>query len=976
MRFLIATLVATLTIVSSAQADFGFVSFPATGSWNGFNSQLNVAECTNFSSSAVTLNIEVIRANGQAIGSQQFSIASKGTVHTILNAFTDDSDLGITNDYGIYRLQRVSGPSTPKVSCMTSIYRLSLEDSNLPEYAFALPVRPAFEGPVYGIYDSQNPGASTVPVQNWLTINNPNSDGTFRGSLVIYSADGEQLSSQSIDLAPGERTDIGLGHSAGETSGIYKVVPSNDTSFGAFLTRYDAVDSSSYNFAYALSSVSGSCGEKLSASTMGRALNSLELGNPNNNNQDISIVVRDRFGETVHSEARTLAANSHQSLPLNSFIDEAGTGNVGSVTVSCDEDNTQLIVESIYYGTAPADATQITWGYGTQALNSPAATSGDAVVGAANTFFNAANWLKLASSSSSANSLVAQVFDPNGSIEASENETLPASGTLDFGVHQHLSSDSIGTVSASSSSSETSYTGELVRVYLDSSGEIAEIMPTPLSIVSNGGVSSNVQSYSAAAIASMFFNAQSGEDVCDHLPEISRVLHVMESGFPFTFGSASDQITTTQEDFCADGEFNENSGSGPDGNGRFARFTTIAETNHACSGRDGSSVNDINRGYGIFRWVEGSLEIYGKFFANNNELDCSITLSSTGSISSASCTNTDEEEIELDTTSSCITLDTYLAAEPSFLKGQWGLQEEGAYHWSCVNADSVQDEDGVLVLDYDCSDIQDIGMNYVTINMSSLINAQTQEITVGGNRPHEFLNQVNILQMNGIRAAFVLDFVVTLDGDPSNVADGAEVFQGLYESESFMTTLNAMVLEFAEYLELRDTFIYIPLMEFDKMLGGYPNASEWGQEILPQLRNVFSGSIAWIASSPNIDGSTNVSGYDLFGFNFSPLRGETLEDIQTSLRNGIARMKSVCSAGGVEQCFISAYGFWDEVNEDLYWFGADNRFRDAFQIAFNLTLTEDLAGLGIFEGTQSRNELTIGADQTLEDMIENFFNAN
>ena len=475
-----------LALPQPASADYAILEFPGVGSWNGFNSHLNVAECTNFSSETVGLHVEVRRSNGSMIGERELIIAAKGTVHTILNEFVDEQGIGIEDSHGTYRLSQSSGPSDSKLSCLTAIYRLGSDST--PEYAFALPVENEKSGILSGMYNSIFAGLGNQPVQNWLTVFNPGSD-VFNASVNTFMQDGSVGESFPLELVAGARADIPLGHTIGQVTGIYQIVPEvADQPYGSFLSRYHTENGSNFTFGFSLASLGGSCNERLAASSMGNATNWLEMGNPNSDAKQVTVEVRDRFGEITHIEGLNIPAYGQANLYLNTHIDPAGTGNVGSVEVSCEHPFDKILIQSTYYGRPVAGSEELSWAYATQAKGSPLAEKGDLVVGAANTFFGAANWLKISNSSDLEIGIEPAVFDALGVTVNEDQRAIGALGVLDYGVHESLPSNAIGTISAESGTTNAAFGGELLRVYLDANGAIAEIMPTPLAIISSSSL--------------------------------------------------------------------------------------------------------------------------------------------------------------------------------------------------------------------------------------------------------------------------------------------------------------------------------------------------------------------------------------------------------------------------------------------------------------------------------------------------------
>ena len=488
--FLYFLLIFTLSIPQPAAAYEAGLVFPATGSWNGFNNHFVVAECLNVGPQPVSMRIEVFRNSGAFLNQRDFVVSSFGTTHIILNDLQDSNGNSISNDHGTYIL-RVLGLDdsevTPVVSCLTSHYR-SRPGSNVPEYAFAIPVTNGDIATTSGIYNSFDPASpwnqgNEVPTQNWLTIINTDSVD-FGGVVEVYSALGELVEQVEVSLTPSARTDIPLGFTSGQKTGIYRIVSTNGVGYSSFVSRYHTRNGRNYNFALYTKSVAGGCDLELPASTMNgfgnTAVNWLEIGNPSVDPVAVDIHVKNSFGQVVHSERRTIPAFGMDNMAMNPYIDSAGTGNIGSVSVSCSDPDEKLILQTAFYGLPAAGEAEMGWAYISQAVQGPGAKQGEALVGGANTFLNAFDWMKLVNGESETTGLNVQVFDGAGALRGGISASIPGGGTFDFGVHEYLPADNIGVVVASTGDGAASVKGELVRVFIDEEGRVAEIMPTPL----------------------------------------------------------------------------------------------------------------------------------------------------------------------------------------------------------------------------------------------------------------------------------------------------------------------------------------------------------------------------------------------------------------------------------------------------------------------------------------------------------------
>ena len=163
-----------------------------------------------------------------------------------------------------------------------------------------------------------------------------------------------------------------------------------------------------------------------------------------------------------------------------------------------------LITQSLFYGHPEAGSSQIEWAYASQSLDQ-FAEPGEALVAPINTNFGMANWFKALNSSEINTSLQASVFDLEGFYlpEDRENPTerttrriLP-NGNRDIAAHLIAGPDVAGAFSASSTTEESHFSGEMLRVFPKSGGGIGYVMRIPATSVSRA-ITANSQKVSAS----------------------------------------------------------------------------------------------------------------------------------------------------------------------------------------------------------------------------------------------------------------------------------------------------------------------------------------------------------------------------------------------------------------------------------------------------------------------------------------------
>ena len=461
---------------SSAIADT--TTFPATGIYNGFIGQLNILECDNNNTSAINGTLNVFSQEGASIYSSPFLMEGNGSAHIILNHAAS-----IDNSYGTYRVTlNSSSELNEKVSCRTLYYKSAPPGSEKEfEFAYAIPVQNSDQGQTSGIFNSFDPAGQSKSTFNWLSIVNT-SKQPFNARIEVYDEDGNQTKVMRVNsLTNSGRTDLALGHDIGQARGLFKIIPdSSSSSYQAFVTRYGVHHAAGrFTFAFPIKSIAASCrGGKVHASTMGSAFtqNWLEIANTENSRQRVTANIYDRFGNLLQSIPLVILAGAQEHIYLNDIIDPAGTGNVGSIDISCTNPDAAILSQSIYYGAhSPFN---IAWAYGVQSLTDEVAQDSEQLAFPLNTFLGMSNWIKLAEEGGNASVLDFALYDSQGDLRAFGEESLPAKGTIDFDVHSKVSENTIGSA-VISSRTDTSISGHVLRILPENDGKIGSIVYIP-----------------------------------------------------------------------------------------------------------------------------------------------------------------------------------------------------------------------------------------------------------------------------------------------------------------------------------------------------------------------------------------------------------------------------------------------------------------------------------------------------------------
>ena len=448
------------------------LQYPATGFWNGYLNQFNVVECSNFGSSPVELNVKVFDSAGTQRATELLRIAGFASAHLILNSLVPATDT-----YGTYSLSATENDSLARVRCGTSFYRFSTEAGRQVDYAYALPVRNAFRGTTSGLFNSMNPEGAVEPIYNWLTIYNPG-DQPFRAHLKLYRTDGTEFDDSSIELAPGERRDIAVGHSdplnGGQSTGMYEIVPeSQSRDYFASLIRY-GTRGSKFLFAFPLVPSAGSSSPRIAlAATVNNALNWAEVANAAATPISVTVRILDRDGVLKSTENRTIPARGQSHVFVNASL---GQNNIGSVEIVPNATGAALLLQNMFYGRGTDG--KLLWAYGTQDLSTRGGP--DVRLGfPTNTFLGMANWMRLKNGDTNARAVRIESFSSDGSRAREETLPMPASGGLDVPLHERIGASNVGLTFVSATDQTSGMEAELLRVFLGSSGQVQSIMYVP-----------------------------------------------------------------------------------------------------------------------------------------------------------------------------------------------------------------------------------------------------------------------------------------------------------------------------------------------------------------------------------------------------------------------------------------------------------------------------------------------------------------
>ena len=471
--FGILALVSFFALSAHAQT----VQYPARGVFNGFLNQTNILECENTGPDAAMLGLQLNASDGSTLTSTIISLAGFATRHIILNDLTN-----INDRIGTYLLTRVSGPSNlgTVINCRTAFYRFGSPTKQF-QFGYVLPVRNPLSGTNGGVYNSYDPSGLGIPTLNWLSIINTD-DTDFSAALQVYQQDGS-LSGviETGTLQPGERRDFPLGHTDGERSGVYIILPSDSSvTYEAFVMRYNAVSTSQFTFAFPLRAASGASAQQLlQTSTMGNGLtaNWLEIANLRGFDTTVHVTLRNAAGTSVHEEDRLIPAHGQSHLYVNPYLDPNQVGAVGTAAITPSGTGPAILAQSSYYGRIP-NSSSIEWAYAVQSSPEEIDETEQAVF-PVNTYLGMFNWLKGANGGGSPADFGVSVLNDRGTNIGGQTHLIPAAGTSDYGLHEIAGSNLLGSVFAAPLSANAHFRADLLRVLPRTGGQIGSIMQIP-----------------------------------------------------------------------------------------------------------------------------------------------------------------------------------------------------------------------------------------------------------------------------------------------------------------------------------------------------------------------------------------------------------------------------------------------------------------------------------------------------------------
>lgn len=482
-----------------------------------------------------------------------------------------------------------------------------------------------------------------------------------------------------------------------------------------------------------------------------------------------------------------------------------------------------------------------------------------------------------------------------------------------------------------------------------------------------------------------------GENICltENMQNTPTGLWMSERGgvSDRPFGSASDPMTISSvADYCQDDSNNDNTGTGPDGQGLFATFVFLGDPEGTC---DDDSSFTFTGGSGIARNTDTYFpEIYGRFAISGvGNLNCTIRILQDGTVDfdNSSCTDDDDHELALDQGSTC-SIDANLPpiADPEYYKGHYGMGEslERNLNYDCVTYDgfTMDETTHIMSVNYDCSALIALGTNIEFLSIgayatdtSAAQDSSSWEMDYSGTSHAELRPQVQLLHAAGFQVA--LSFDILYYEDPANPDDDVDFPAALINNTTFRDELAVFIEGEAQFAQDVGADIFVPLSESDRVFAlASSDDDEFLAGIMDRIQNEYTGKLAYVWSYDLSEyNAENLVDFDLIGFNRSPSGHDHLDEncsgvgsdsncfvetLEADLVQQQTVIEEIRSNGGDPIAFIDSLGVWGNAVEtefnpnivgEVDWM-EDSTNAAMFEMAFGLADEYDLGGFVAWEG--------------------------
>ncbi len=212
--------------------------------------------------------------------------------------------------------------------------------------------------------------------------------------------------------------------------------------------------------------------------------------------------------------------------------------------------------------------------------------------------------------------------------------------------------------------------------------------------------------------------------------------------------------------------------------------------------------------------------------------------------------------------------------------------------------------------------LKDAGANIVLLGPNAKINSAGE---VRFDVPEDYI-ETRLYQLSkryygaDIRIGFVIETLYVKSFSDNSPAGGPGAFPSDKVSQpGFLDKYNQLVGRMAKLAQKYHVDIFSPMNEPDLKLGP-AMASKWGQEILPLVKENYSGKALWKSAGGALDKyNTDFKGYDIIGFDPSPGGGpfeQSMATYRQALSNLLTIAQSRAARDNVPKIMVTEFGVW------------------------------------------------------------------
>lgn len=215
----------------------------------------------------------------------------------------------------------------------------------------------------------------------------------------------------------------------------------------------------------------------------------------------------------------------------------------------------------------------------------------------------------------------------------------------------------------------------------------------------------------------------------------------------------------------------------------------------------------------------------------------------------------------------------------------------------------------------DPKDLKDAGANIASIAPNVKINSRGE---VKFEAPFDYVEQslaywAKKYYENGIRISLVIEVTYQDEFTSEPSGEPQPIPRDIASHSGFLTEYNKIVVKIAKLAEKYKVEMFSPMNEPDLKLGE-ETANKWAQEILPVVKENYSGKVLWKAAGGALDKyDTNFKDYDIIGFDPSPGGGSFEQSMATyrqALNNLLTIAQSRAVRDNVPEIMVTEFGVW------------------------------------------------------------------